>query len=145
MLLLLIYPLSQTVQAAQDDLAGSKPANRYAVASLWMVQNIPAEERIFQTDWDDFTRLFFYDTTHTYTAGLDPTYLELQDPDLYETWVDITKGRVDNPSTVIQNQFGASYVFSDLNHNDFIAEAQDDPNMIEVFRTEDAIIFQIQE
>ena len=30
---------------------------------------------VFQTDWDDFTRLFFYNTTNVYTIGLDVTYM----------------------------------------------------------------------
>ena len=70
--------------------------------------------------WDDFTRLFFYNTDVIYTAGLDPTYLELYDADLYDVWVDITKGRIEQPSQVIRDRFGGQYVFSDLKHGNFI-------------------------
>ena len=52
---------------------------------------MPAGSRIFQADWDDFPPLFFHNTHNTYTIGLDPTYIQLQDPDLYDLWVDLTE------------------------------------------------------
>jgi hypothetical protein len=30
---------------------------------------------VFNTDWDDFPRLFYFDPTHYYVSGLDPSYL----------------------------------------------------------------------
>lgn len=40
---------------------------------------------VFQTNWDDFPRLFFYNSASVYTAGLDPTYLQLYDAELYDS------------------------------------------------------------
>lgn len=132
-----------SVPAAQASLQRSKSADLFAGASHWLQENSPAGSRVFQSDWDDFTRLFYFNTHNTYTLGLDPTYMQLYDPDLYNLWVDITKGRVDAPAGLIESRFGASYVLTDLNHKDFIRVARSDPRLEQVYRDDQAIIFKV--
>ena len=96
--LVLIPGVWITLHASSDSLQGSKPYQRYAAASAWLEENTPAGARVFQTDWDDFPRLFFYNTHNTYLVGLDPTYLQLYSADLYDRWVEITDGKVSQPS-----------------------------------------------
>lgn len=129
--------------ASRESLEDSKAYQRYAAASAWLQANTPAGARVFQTDWDDFPRLFFYNTHNTYTLGLDPTYMQLHDSELYDLWMDISKGRVERPSGVISGTFGASYVLTDLKHKKFLGEAGGDPNLVEVFRDEYAAVFQV--
>ena len=135
--------IAVSVPRARAALDGSKPYGLYAEASAWLAQNTPSGARIFQTDWDDFPRLFFYDTHNTYLVGLDPTYLQLYDPGLYNLWVDITQGRVDHPSIEILNSFGSRYVHTDLNHGNFIRVAEKDPGLKEVYRDNQAVIFEV--
>jgi intracellular septation protein A len=141
LLAILAWPLYASLNSARSQLADSTPANRYAEAALWLRANAEPGAKVFQTDWDDFTRLFFYNTDVVYTVGLDPTYLELYDADLDNEWVDITQGRVEQPGQVIRERFGSQYVFSDLNHDDFIEQANADPQLKEVYRDDDAVIF----
>ncbi len=108
---------------ARELIADSKPADQYADAALWLRQQALPEAMIFQTDWDDFTRLFFYNSDVRYTARLDPTFLQLEDEALYDEWVDITRGKMDDPGEAIRDTFGASFVFSDLRHEGFLDEA----------------------
>lgn len=145
LLLLLAYPLYVGLTDARELVADSSPADRYADATLWLHDNAPEGTMVFQTDWDDFTRLFFYNSNAVYTAGLDPTFMELEDEALFDRWVDITQGRVDAPGAAIRDEFGAAYVFSDLNHDDFMAEAADDPLLHEVYRDDYAVIYQVGE
>jgi hypothetical protein len=135
----------KTIPVTQDRLSQSKPYDLYEGASDWLTQNTLAGERVFQTDWDDFPRLFFYNTHNTYLAGLDPTYLQLYDSDLYDVWVQITRGEVDQPSQVILERFGARYVHTDLNHGNFLRQAANDPGMIEVYRDGQSVIFEVVE
>ena len=144
MLLVLAYPLAQTLTAAREDLAGSKPADQYAAAALWLRAHSEPGAHVFQTDWDDFTRLFFYNTDAVYTAGLDPTYTELYDANLYEEWVAVTKGKVDTPSEFIKAQYGSEFVFTDLNHENFLQKAAEDPGLEEVYRDDYAVIFAVR-
>jgi hypothetical protein len=135
----------KTIPVTQDRLSQSKPYDLYEGASIWLAENTEAGERVFQTDWDDFPRLFFYNTHNTYLAGLDPTYLQLYDRDLYDVWVQITRGEVDLPSQIILERFSARYVHTDLNHGNFLREAANDPDMAEVYRDGQSVIFQILE
>jgi hypothetical protein len=119
----------------------SRPPTLYAGASAWLSENAPAGSLVFQTDWDDFPRLFFYNPGAIYTAGLDPTYFERYDEALYRLWVRITQGRVSQPGEVIRDRFGAAYVMSDLAHRDFIDVAEEDPLLEQVYLDNEAIVF----
>ncbi len=141
--LLLAYPLYNTLTDARSQIANAKPADQYADAALWLAQEAQPGDLIFQTDWDDFTRLFFYNSNLIYTAGLDPTFMELQNKERFDLWVDITQGDVEQPGAIIRKTFGASYVFSDLRHGDFMDEAANDPHLTEVYRSSDAIIYAV--
>jgi hypothetical protein len=132
-----------TTLETQLSIMDTKSAQRYSQASTWLMENTPKGARIFQTDWDDFPRLFFFNTHNTYLIGLDPTYLHLKDPDLYELWDDITRGREVVPSEPIFQQFTAEYVFTDTSHKKFIDRAQDDSNLEEVYQDKEAIIFRV--
>lgn len=135
----------KTIPTTQGRLAQSKPYHLYGGASAWLIQNTPAGERIFQTDWDDFPRLFFYNTHNTYLVGLDPTYMQLYDRDLYDEWVKITRGEVEQPSQLILTRFSARYIHTDLEHVGFLRQAENDPGLIEVYRDEQAVIFEVIE
>ena len=133
-----------TVRDARALVADSRPADHYAGAMLHLRRVAPDGVTIFQTDWDDFTRQFFYFDDARYINGLDPTFMQLHDPALYDEWVDITRGRVDQPGSTIRDRFGAAYVFSDLNHEAFLAVAADDPLLTEIYRDEDAVVFAVE-
>jgi hypothetical protein len=95
------------------DIRESDPRDYYAKGAAWMRANIPPGERVFNTDWDDFPRLFFFDPTHVYVSGLDPTYLLDKDRGLSELYVNITTGDNEDPGPLIRDRFGARWVFSD--------------------------------
>ena len=135
--------ISRSIAPARDSLDRAKPYGLYANASAWLERNTPAGSRVFQTDWDDFPRLFYYNTHNTYLVGLDPTYLQLYDDELYTVWVEITQGDVQNPSQLIATRFGSHYVHTDLNHGDFLRVAAEDPGLKEVYRDDQAVIFEV--
>lgn len=132
-----------SVPRARDAVASSKPYDLYAGASAWLKQNSLPGERVFQTDWDDFPRLFFYNSHNTYLIGLDPTYMQLYDPNLYMLWVQITQGNVKDPAHLIQTKFGSVYVHTDLSHKNFLRVAENDPGLREVYRDDQAVLFQV--
>lgn len=145
LLLLLAVALSiaRSISPAREAIDSSKPYGLYANASAWLERNTPAGSRVFQTDWDDFPRLFFYNTHNTYLIGLDPTYLQIYDAELYDLWVDITQGDVENPSHTIATTFGSRFVHTDLKHEDFLQIAAEDPGLKEVYRDDQAVLFEV--
>lgn len=143
LLALLLWPVYQTVREARLSLGSTRPPDLYAAAALWLHEEAPPGAMVFQTDWDDFTRLFFYNHRLIYTVGLDPTYLELADAERYQLWVEITRGRVPHPGQIIGEQFAAAYVFSDLEHRAFMNQAATDPYLQEIYRDQYAVIYAV--
>jgi len=89
--------------------------------------------------------LFFYNSKNTYLIGLDATYMQLYDDELYKLWVKITQGDVEQPGAIIASQFGAHYILTDLSHEDFLYQAAKDQRLIETYRDEDAVVFLVVE
>jgi hypothetical protein len=132
------------VRAARTAVADSYPADQYASAALWLRAYSEPDSMIFQTDWDDFTRLFFYHSNGRYTVGLDPTFMARHDPALYAAWVQLTRGEATQAGAVIRDKFHADYVFSDLEHEAFLQQAAADPTLREIYRDHHAVIFVVE-
>ena len=122
--LLLGVVLFFNLRATNKDIAASQPHSFYKAGAEWMQANVPAGQLIFNTDWDDFPRLFYYDRSHSYITGLDPTYLYDKNPALSELYDRITLGKEEDPGPLIRDRFGARYVFTDNSHEDFFDNAQ---------------------
>jgi hypothetical protein len=140
---IVVFSVFRSLPATQESIQTSKPYNLYADASAWLANNTSPGERVFQTDWDDFPRLFYYNTHNTYLVGLDPTYLQLYDQESYDLWVLITRGEVQQPSQFIANHFQSRFVHSDLKHGSFLRQAEQDPGLREVYRDDQAVIFEV--
>jgi hypothetical protein len=137
------YLVWTTSRSTYSDIQQADELAYFEGASQWLQQHTEPGEMIFQTDWDDFTRLFYYNTHNTYLVGLDPTYLQVADPLLWNLWVAITRGQVDLPSSIIQESFGANYVVSDVNHPEFASRADADPHMQLVYRDAYSLIWHV--
>jgi hypothetical protein len=99
------------------DIRGNDSNDRYRRAMDWANQNIPEGERIFNCNWDDFPKLFYYDRKHSYAYGLDPNYLYSENPELYNLIGDLTAGKRDDAAEIIRDRFGARYVMTDAKEN----------------------------
>jgi len=135
-----------------ETIAGNEADDRYQRAMNWATgkdekgnDNIPAGERIFNTNWDDFPKLFFFNTKHSYVFGLDPNYLFSENPDLYKQLVDITGGKIDDPAPIIREKFGANYIFADAKENEeMIAKALESGWVEIVYEDDEARILKIR-
>ncbi len=116
-----------------DNIATNDHNDKYRRAMEWATgldasgnENIPKGERIFNTNWDKFPKLFFYDTKHSYVYGLDPNYLYTANPELYTLLKDITEAKTDDPAPIIRDKFGSNYIFTDSKENvEMIAKVLD--------------------
>ena len=116
----LFFNLRSTVK----EIGQSESHDYYRAGAEWMRTHVPPGELIFNTDWDDFPRLFYYDPSHHYVSGLDPSYLYDKDPGLSRLYDSITLGHEEDPGPLIRDRFGARYVFSDNEHHDFFEHAR---------------------
>lgn len=136
-----------------DNISSNEPADKYRRAMEWATgldetgaENIPKGERIFNCTWDDFPKLFFFDTKHTYVYGLDPNYLYSADPSLYTLLKELTEGKTDDPAPKIRDRFGANYIFADAKENvDMIAKALESGWVETVYEDDEARLLMIRE
>ena len=134
-------------------IADNESNQKYERAMTWAQatnadgkENIPAGERIFNCNWDDFPKLFFLDTKHTYVYGLDPNYLYSENPDLYKLLQDITAGKTTDAGPVIREKFGANFIFADAKENDdMIAKALESGWVEMAYEDEEARILRIRD
>ena len=135
-----------------DNIASNEPADKYRRAMEWATgldetgaDNIPKGERIFNCTWDDFPKLFFYDTKHTYVYGLDPNYLYTENPELYKLLKDLTEGKIEDPAPLIRDKFGSNYIFADAKENtDMIAKALESGWVETVYEDDEARLLKIR-
>ena len=136
-----------------ETIAGNDADGRYRRAMTWATgvdangkDNMPAGERIFNANWDDFPKLFFLDTKHTYVYGLDPNYLYSENPELYKLLLDITGGKVDEAGPMILERFGARYVFVDAKENeDMVAKLLESGWVDTIYEDDEARLLKIRE
>ncbi len=133
------------VRVTMHDIAASDPDRFYKAGAAWLRNNVPANEIVFNTDWDDFPRLFYFDPSHRYVTGLDPTYLFDRDPALSKLYDRITLGQEEDPGPLIRDRFGARYVFSDNSHGDFVDNANASGWFDIVYEDRDCMIMHIRD
>lgn len=133
------------VQRAQRAVQGERPYNMFEAAARFVEARSAPLEPIFQTDWDDFPYLFFYNTHNSYIVGLDPTYMYLEQPELYLLWRSIGRGEVEQPGRLIRDRFGARWIITDRAHRRFIEQAERDPLLEVAFESPTAIVFHVRE
>ena len=127
---------------SKGDFANSDSHSLFSGSSHWLAQNTPKDSIVFQTDWDDFGRLFHFDSNNIYIVGLDPTYLSLANKPLYDEWVDLTQGRgEDDWAAQIKRDFKACYAITDLKHAKFISRADKDPKFLQVYKDDNSAVY----
>jgi hypothetical protein len=143
---LLVWLWSGVPRAQNLARSGISSANitYYRDASAWLKANSPPGSLVFNTDWDDFPQLFFWNDHNVYVVGLDLTYLSIYSPDLYRRWRAIAFGNDSRPSESLRRDFGADFVFSDTNHGPFLQAAANDPGLEEAFRSSTAVVFRVK-
>ncbi len=135
-----------------DNIVGNESHDKYRRAMEFATgldetgaDNIPKGEIIFNCTWDDFPKLFFFNTKHAYVYGLDPNYLYSENPELYKLLKDLTEGKIDDPAPVIRDKFGANYIFADAKENtDMIAKALDSGWVEMIYEDDEARLLKIR-
>lgn len=137
----LFFSLNATIK----DISESDPPNYYKAGMQWVRANVPPGDIVFNTDWDDFPRLFYFDPTHAYVSGLDPTYLYDKNPELSKLYDGITLGKEDDSGPLIRDRFGARYVFTDNSddHTKFFTKAMDSGWFEVVYEDKDCTVLHI--
>jgi len=95
----------------------TKGPDHYQAGTEWLRKNVPPNALIYNLNWSDFPKLFFYDASHNYVSGLDSLYLFDQHPELAQLNERLSRGEERDPAAAIQSLFrasdpsGVSYIF----------------------------------
>lgn len=90
----------------------------YATGAGWLRTHVPPGTLIYDLNFSDFPKLFFYDSLHTYVSGLDPQYLRNLHPELEELNLRLRAQQERNPAAAIRLAFAkagappVSYLFT---------------------------------
>jgi len=133
------------VNLTAKDIRDNTAPDHYRGGMEWIRANVPPNEMIFNINWDMFPKLFFYDTTHVYVSGLDPTYLLDKNPDLAKLYNNITLGKEKDSGPLIRERFGAHYVFTDDGHEDFYNNAADSGWFEKVYEDDECTVLHIRD
>jgi hypothetical protein len=145
--ILLGVALFFNVRETAKTIAGDDGPDHYRKGMEWISANVPPGQMIFNTDWDDFPKLFFYDTSHTYVSGLDPTYLLDKNGELSKLYENITLGHEKDPAPLIRDRFGARYIFTDNEkvHDDLYYNAMQSGWVDKVYEDDECTVLHIRD
>jgi hypothetical protein len=141
----LILGMAYNVIQAYDDVKSEDSPYQFEGAGQWLTAHTPAGSRVFNTNWDEFPMLFYYDTDNTYIAGLDPTYLYDRDHELWKIYESVTLGNEDDPAPIIRDRFGCRYVVTDKEHTDFRDAVDKSGDFDEVFTDQYATVLKVHD
>ncbi|HEX8185315.1 MAG TPA: hypothetical protein VF747_11200, partial [Blastocatellia bacterium] len=139
-----IVAMAGNIFQAHLDVKGEADPFAYQGASEWIAEHTPPGSIIFNTDWDDFPMLYYFNPNNTYIVGLDPTYLYDRDNELWDLYARITLGDEENPAPLIRDRFGAEYVFTDNGHVVFLNNADDSGEFETVYRDSNTTVLRLR-
>ncbi|HST20714.1 MAG TPA: hypothetical protein VLR90_06335 [Blastocatellia bacterium] len=139
-----LVTMTTTIWQAYEDVKSEQDPYAYEGASEWIAANTPPDSIIFNTDWDDFPMLFYFNPGNTYIVGLDPSYLYNSDQELWNLYARITLGDEDDPAPLIRERFGAEYVFTDNGHTDFLSVAAESGDFETVYKDRYTTVLRIR-
>lgn len=151
---LLAAPMVWYTHITSKDIAGMQGPERFRGGAEWLARNVPPGEPVFNSDWDDFPKLFFYDPHRPYIAGLDPTYLLDKDPELMKHYERIGRGEEEDPGPIIREKFCLGegperrctrYVITDHEHERFFNNALDSGWFDVVYEDDDVSILRVRD
>lgn len=116
-------------------------------ASNYLKEHSDAGDIVFHGSWDDFPILFYQNSKNYYLVGLDATFMYNYNQQLYQDWVDISSGKInENLAKIISEKFSAKYIFIENQIEStklFHAYIKRDPKIKLKYHDQDCSIYQI--
>jgi hypothetical protein len=107
--ILLVAALLYNLHTTRTKITGvTTDPEHYRAGAEWLRTNVAPGSLIYDVNWSDFPKLFFYDTGHSYVSGLDAIYLQDQHPELARLNNRLSSGEEGDPATAIRSLFAAS-------------------------------------
>jgi len=129
--------------------------------SLWLKENTPEKSIVFNVNWGDFSKMFFYNARNYYVLGLDGKFMYNLSPEKYWFYAHLSDGVVCNKEEcdegnnnlsiyeVLKNEFNADYIFvslvcDDFDYTDLINILNSDSRFEKVYENEGGEIWELK-
>ena len=125
----------------------SIPLTYLQKTSFWLKNNTPKGEIVYQSTWDIFPILFYFNHQNYYLNGLDQTFFYEYDKELYKKWESIWGGKIslNELASTIKNDFKSSFVLIENNSwktEKMLSLFKKSKDFKKVYEDEEAIIYQ---
>lgn len=107
-------------------------------------ENIPEGEVIVNVAWDTFPLLFMNDRKHYYAWGLDPTFLYVYSPELYEQFKKIWGSKRGDVAQILRDDFNAEYLFVDYQDGNLRTHLKGNVSFVVVYDNNAGTIFRLK-
>ncbi len=131
-LIALIYAPFKNLHRFDTYLTNAFDPSHFQAVSAWLKTNSQSEAIVFNTHWDSFGQLFFWNRQNYYINGMDPIFEYAYSPSLY--WkthfyaidaataatcgkIRCTSEEVEDTYSVLKNDFHASYILLEKRRN----------------------------
>ena len=141
----LVFYLNHGLVGLRHSYENGRPLNHLQSASNWSEENSEKGEIVFQSNWDIFPELFYFNTKNYYINGLDQTFMYEKDKDLYQAWLDLVSHKVSPHETakILEEKFNASYVLLDKKDKKF-EKLLKKSNLEKTYEDNEAVIYKVK-
>lgn len=148
-LLAMLYSIRHTA----DSLKNSESGTRYQAAGVWLEENSKQGDIVFNTQWDQFPQMFYWDSKDYYLVGLDPTFMYIDNKYLYWRWRKIADDKPEDWNSpqevhdIISKEFKAKFLTFSRDRNPHLYDyltSDEGSRLFKVgFVSEDVVVFQV--
>lgn len=135
---------ARTFRELLEDIVNRSPrTERYGPGAHWLATHAREGETIFNTRWDDFPEFFFHNSHNAFIVGLDPGYMAMKNPKLYQLWRRVAAGNVLQPAKIVRSRFRCRFVFTNNEQEDLIKKLSQEKGVRRVFHDGECSVFEI--
>jgi len=113
-------------------------------ASNYLLAVSQPNDLVFNSDWDIFPELFYYNNKDIYIVGLDPAFMYLANRKLYQEWADITRGeKYEQAYQLIKYDFQAKYALVAKKNKNLLSSLENNFHFKKIYDDSDAAVYQV--
>lgn len=132
-LTLLLVAFTYNIKSSAQSLKSGEGDKVYKNAAVWIQQNSDYGDIVLNTQWDQFPQLFYYNDKNYYIVGLDPTFMYINDSQLYWQWRIIADDDNAQWESAVQVK---GIISEDLNAKFIIIDRDRNPNIVDYLEGE---------
>jgi len=145
-LFLFFFSYSIYADTWKINMSSQFPTNNLQPASQWLKNNTDVNSIVFNSDWDEWPQLFYFNDSNYYIVGLDYTLMYNYNKNAHKKYNDIMLGRQkENLGKTISDNFGAQYIVvtKKEKHLDLLNNLKESSELNKVYEDSEALIYKI--